>query len=101
MLFKEDISREGHQAEAGTRGLATVEDGTALRLRIHERLLDLLNLSLLDKTPREALRVEIRGVVGQLLLQEKRLLTISQIDQLVDRSEERRVGKECRSRWSP
>ena len=23
------------------------------------------------------------------------------IDQLLDRSEERRVGKECRSRWSP
>src|ERR1043166_2025810 len=23
------------------------------------------------------------------------------IDRLVDRSEERRVGKECRSRWSP
>lgn len=84
MLFKEDISREGHLAEAGTRGLAAVEDGTALRLRIHERLLDLLNLSLLDKTPREALRVEIRGVVGQLLLQEKRLLTVSQIDQLVE-----------------
>ena len=57
---------------------------SALRLRIHERLLDLLNLSLLDKTPREALRAEIRGVVGQLLLQEKRLLTPAQTDQLID-----------------
>lgn len=84
MLFKEDIPRDGHHAEAGARGLATIEDGTALRLRIHERLLDLLNLSLLDKTPRETLRVEIRGVVAQLLLQEKRLLTVGQIDQLVD-----------------
>ena len=27
--------------------------------------------------------------------------TISQDDDIDDRSEERRVGKECRSRWSP
>jgi len=84
MLFKEDILREGQKTEAGMQALASIEDGTALRLRIHEHLLDLLNLSLLDKTPREALRVEIRGVVGQMLLQEKRLLTVSQIDQLVE-----------------
>jgi len=84
MLFKEDNTLEARQAETGARALATIEDGTALRLRIHERLLDLLNLSLLDKTPREALRIEVRGVVGQLLLQEKRLLTLNQIDQLVD-----------------
>jgi len=84
MLFKEDILREGQKTEAGMQALASIEDGTALRLRIHEHLLDILNLSLLDKTPREALRVEIRGVVGQMLLQEKRLLTVSQIDQLVE-----------------
>ena len=84
MLFKEDLAREGVASEIGGRGLPPIEDGTALRLRIHERLLDLLNLSLLDKTPRDALRVEIRGVVSQLLLQEKRLLTLGQIDQLVD-----------------
>ena len=82
MLFKGDITREA--SDTGGRGLPAIEDATALRLRIHERLLDLLNLSLLDKTPRDALRVEIRGVVGQLLLQDKRLLTVGQIDQLVD-----------------
>ena len=27
--------------------------------------------------------------------------TASAVSELVDRSEERRVGKECRSRWSP
>src|SRR3712207_1591495 len=34
---------------------------------------------------------------------ERRLLPISRSDDLVEweRSEERRVGKECRSRWSP
>lgn len=84
MLFKEEATRQDNVPEMGGRGLAAVEDASALRLKIHERLLDLLNLSLLDKTPREALRAEIRGVISQLLLQEKRLLTLGQIDQLVD-----------------
>jgi pilus assembly protein CpaF len=84
MLFKENVTREATAPEIGGRGLPAIEDATALRLRIHERLLDLLNLSLLDKMPREALRTEIRGVVSQLLLQEKRLLTVSQLDQLID-----------------
>jgi pilus assembly protein CpaF len=47
-------------------------------------LLDLLNLSLLDRAPREALRPEIRGVVVQLLSEEKRLLTPAQTDQLIE-----------------
>jgi len=84
MLFKEDAVREASAPEIGGRGSLAIEDATALRLKIHERLLDLLNLSLLDKMPREALRAEIRGVVGQMLLQEKRLLTVSQLDQLVE-----------------
>ena len=29
------------------------------------------------------------------------IVTAMKEDKLVDRSEERRVGKECRSRWSP
>jgi pilus assembly protein CpaF len=63
---------------------AAADDTTALKLRIHEKLLELLNLSLIDKTPREVLRSEVRGVVGQLLMQEKRLSTAAYIDKLVD-----------------
>ena len=28
-------------------------------------------------------------------------MSFSHIDEVISRSEERRVGKECRSRWSP
>ena len=66
------------------KGSFPIEDSTALRLRIHQNLLDVLNLSLLDKTPREALRLEIRGVITQLLTRENRLLTLSQTDQLTE-----------------
>jgi pilus assembly protein CpaF len=82
MLFKNDPAL--HDTGLSGNGTAAIEDGTALRLRIHQRLLELLNLSLLDRTPRETLRTEIRGVVGQLLTQEKRLLTAPQTDQLID-----------------
>ena len=84
MLFKQ--TPQGNETNAGFSGrnATPIEDGIALRLLIHERLLDLLNLSVLEKTPRENLRVEIRTVVGQLLQQEKRLLTPSQTEQLTE-----------------
>jgi len=37
------------------------------------------------------------GVIGSLIVGRDGLV----IDSAVSRSEERRVGKECRSRWSP
>ena len=59
-------------------------DGLALKVRLHQRLLDILNLSALDTIPREALRVDIRGAVINLLAEERRLLSPVQTDQLVD-----------------
>ncbi len=63
---------------------AQIEGATALKVRLHRRLLDVLNLSVLDRTPRENLRLEIRGAVIQLLADERRLLTPQQTDQLID-----------------
>jgi pilus assembly protein CpaF len=60
------------------------ESDIALKVRIHQQLIGLLNLSLLDKTPRETLRHEIRGVVSVLLADEKRFLTIHQTDRLIE-----------------
>ena len=57
---------------------------TALKVQIHQRLLGLLNLSLLDRMPREALRIEIRGPVVQLLAEERRFFTHAQTDRLVE-----------------
>jgi pilus assembly protein CpaF len=64
--------------------VAPIEDATALKVRIHQRLIELLNLSLLDKTPRETLRLEIRGAVSALLTEEKRILSLSQTDRLIE-----------------
>src|SRR6476620_1372513 len=61
-----------------------IENLTALKVRIHQRLLEILNLGLLDKTPRESLRIEIRGAVNLLLAEEKRLFTPAQTDQLIE-----------------
>jgi pilus assembly protein CpaF len=83
MLFKQSSEEVGIGFGPG-RGGGSIEDGIDLRLRIHERLLDLLNLSVLDKTPRENLRAEIRGVVVQMLQQENRLLTPAQTEQLIE-----------------
>src|SRR5690349_667414 len=61
-----------------------IEGFTALKVSIHQRLLELLNLSLLDKTPRETLRLEIRSAISGLLAEEKRILNLSQTDRLID-----------------
>jgi pilus assembly protein CpaF len=59
-------------------------DHLELKVRLHQRLLDILNLSALDTIPREALRVDIRTAVTGLLAEERRLLSPVQTDQLVD-----------------
>jgi pilus assembly protein CpaF len=73
------------KAEAPQRAAnAPIEGATALKSRLHSRLLDVLNLSLIDRTPRETLRHEVRGAVIELLAEEKRLLTPYQTDRLTD-----------------
>lgn len=82
MLWKPAATTEA--AAVGTPQPTPIEGATALKVRIHQRLLELLDLSLLDKTPRESLRLEIRGAVSSLLADEKRILNLSQTDQLIE-----------------
>ena len=82
MLWKPGA--EAPKAPAQAAAAPAMEGFTALKVRIHQRLLDLLNLSLLDKTPREQLRLEIRSAVSGLLAEEKRILNLSQTDRLID-----------------
>ena len=82
MLWKNEGGFDTSEAPARTR--VTIDDSIALRVRIHQRLLDMLNLALIEKASRESLRVEIRGPVAQLLAEEKRLLTPAQTDQLIE-----------------
>ena len=63
---------------------AQIEGATALKSRLHAKLLDVLNLGLIDRTPRDTLRHEILGAVFEMLAEEKRLLTPYQVDRLTD-----------------
>ena len=83
MLWKPASSNDSG-APIGAPQPTPIEGATALKVRIHQRLIELLNLSLLDKTPRESLRLEIRGAVSALLADEKRILNLSQTDQLIE-----------------
>jgi len=65
-------------------GAPLVEDDMGLRVRIHQRLIDMLNLNVLERASRDSLRLDIRGPVAQLLAEEKRLLTAPQTDQLIE-----------------
>jgi pilus assembly protein CpaF len=84
MLFRTSPESASQKPALAVAASSNQDSHTGLKVRIHQRLLDILNLSLLDKTPREALRIEIRGAVSQLLAEERRLLTLPQTDQLID-----------------
>jgi pilus assembly protein CpaF len=84
MLWKSAAVTGEAAAVLGATQPTPIEGATALKVRIHQRLIELLNLSLLDKTPRESLRLEIRGAVSALLADEKRILNLSQTDQLIE-----------------
>ncbi|MET0545349.1 MAG: CpaF family protein [Caulobacterales bacterium] len=73
----------GESSIPGT-GPAVIEDASGLKVRIHQRLIELLNLNVLDRTPRETLRNEIRSVVIELLSEERRFLSTAQTDILIE-----------------
>ena len=57
---------------------------TNLKVTLHQRLLDMLNLSVIDKMPPEDFRREIGEMVRELLIEENRPLNQSERNQLVD-----------------
>jgi pilus assembly protein CpaF len=84
MLWKEVAGSNASPQVSLTGPAQQADDYLALRVRIHQRLLELLNLSVLEKTPRAQLRQEIRNAVGPLLNEEKKFLTAGQTEQLID-----------------
>jgi pilus assembly protein CpaF len=84
MLWKEATGSSTSSSITVSGSAQSTEDYLGLRVRIHQRLLELLNLSVLEKAPRGQLRQEIRNAVGPLLSEEKRFLTAGQTEQLID-----------------
>jgi len=90
MAFWKDETKRADTTPARTNtravlaAVAAADESLALRVRLHQRLLDMLNLSALEQMPRDTLKTEIRGPVMALLSEEKRLLTPGQTDQLVE-----------------
>ncbi len=57
---------------------------TELKMVLHQRLLDMINLSVIDRMEPEEFRREIGEMVRELLLEENRPLNMSERTQLVD-----------------
>ena len=82
-------------------------NGYAMGLRLPESYADTIDKSLLlpihiSLEPRvpDLLKVAAFGLMGILSFESTRVLSNCGLE-TAGRSEERRVGKECRSRWSP
>ena len=57
---------------------------TDLKVHLHQRLLDMLNLSIIDKMPPDEFRREIGELVRELLLEEQQALNLNERNQLVN-----------------
>ena len=63
---------------------APLVDWTDLKVRFHQRLLDILNLSVIDKVPREELQRECSVIVRELLVEEGVALNSAEFNRLVE-----------------
>lgn len=60
------------------------KDVTDLKVRFHQRLLDLLNLPMIDKVPVEDLRREVGAIVREMLIEDGIALNAKECVQLIE-----------------
>jgi len=81
---KTEKAGDGGPSLAPKRDGDTKRDLTELKVRFHQKLLDILNLSVLDKIEVEQLHREVGSVVRELLVEEGVALNGSETAKLVD-----------------
>jgi pilus assembly protein CpaF len=72
------------KAESVAPDLSNRVDLTDLKVRFHQRLLDMLNLTVLDKVSMDELRREVGAVVRELLVEDAIALNSKEYNQLVE-----------------
>ena len=78
------LEQHDEQAEARKAAQEAIRDKFELKSRLHTRILDHLNLSIIDKIEEETLRTEIGKLVTQLMREEGRALRSEALKALVD-----------------
>ncbi|MEE9139685.1 MAG: CpaF family protein [Alphaproteobacteria bacterium] len=71
-------------ASPPSQDAAPSEQYTALKVRLHQRLLDMMNLSAIDNMPATQLRLEVGEMVRELLVAEKAPLNLTEQNRLID-----------------
>ena len=77
------------------------EEDQALKLRVRDAVLEQATAILEQSADRREAESRLRGQLLELERIAAKEIAAEGYDYPVTRSEERRVGKECRSRWSP
>ena len=77
-------STDGANAAQPYRGTTGTSKYTELKMTLHQRLLDMINLSVIDKMEPTEFRREIGEMVRELLLEENKPLNLTERTQLVD-----------------
>ena len=90
------VGLEGYEK----RSIASLSGGQQQRIAIARAIVNEPKVLLLDE-PLGALDLKLRQDMQYELIRLKNELGITFVYVTTTRSEERRVGKECRSRWSP
>ena len=60
------------------------EEYLELKVRLHQKLIEEINLSAIEKMPRDDLRIEVRDIIVSFLKQENETLNHDEQDRIVD-----------------
>jgi pilus assembly protein CpaF len=75
---------EGHAGSVSDQDLYKSTEITELKMLLHQRLLEMINLSVIDKMAPEEFQKEIGEMVRELLLEENRPMNLTEQNQLID-----------------
>ncbi len=81
---RDEPVKESSVASPPSQDAAPSEQYTALKVRLHQRLLDMMNLSAIDNMPATQLRLEVGEMVRELLVAEKAPLNLTEQNRLID-----------------
>jgi pilus assembly protein CpaF len=83
-MVEPTLGHDESRVAAGLYASQPPDQKTSLKVEIHQRLLDVINLSALDTMPRDQIRHEITDIINELLAQQNYALNLVERKQLIE-----------------
>ena len=86
------VNDAGMNPENNTASVFYSPEYIELKVMLHGRLLDMINLAAMDKMPKEILKAEVAEIIRDLLIEEKKVLNSDERNQLIKDIQDELLG---------